>query len=269
MPEPSLPALSDLTAEEKASRAASFGTVADHYERFRPGPIPEVVDWVVPVHVERVVDLGAGTGALTRRLVGRAEHVVAVEPDDRMRTVLSEQLPAVDAVKGYGESIPLPDGSADAVLASSSWHWMDPARAVPEVARVLRPGAPLCAMWTGPDDDSPFIVQARALLGGNGSDEAHVLMTDVDRRPSVLEIPPGMPFSTPEHGEFRWNIALTADDLIGLLGTMSMFILMAEDERERVFGEARRLLKELLGVEGEVAVDVGFKVDAWRAYLKD
>jgi len=73
--------LSDLPPEEKARRAASFGEVASHYDRYRPGPPPAAIDWILPTRVARVVDLGAGTGALTRLLVDRAEEVVAVSTD--------------------------------------------------------------------------------------------------------------------------------------------------------------------------------------------
>ena len=167
MSDPALPPLSHLPPGEKARRAASFGAVADHYERYRPGPVAAAVEWFLPSPVSLIVDLGAGTGALTRLLVGRAEEVVAIEPDDRMRAVLTnQQLPGVRAVLGYGESIPLPDGSADVVLASSSWHWMEPDATLAEVARVLRPGGALGALWTGPDEEGSFIVQARELLAG-------------------------------------------------------------------------------------------------------
>ncbi len=157
-----------LTPEQKAARAASFGGAASHYERYRPGPPVEAVDWVLPAPVRTVVDLGAGTGALTRLLVGRADEVVAVEPDDRMRAVLAESVPGVRAVAGRGESIPLPDASADAVLASSSWHWMDTVPTLLEVGRVLVPGGTLAAIWSGPDPESGMIAQARALLSGEG-----------------------------------------------------------------------------------------------------
>ncbi len=72
---------SELTAEQKAKRAASFGGVADHYERFRPGPPLEAVEWILPERARTVVDLGAGTGALSRLLVDRVDEVIAVEPD--------------------------------------------------------------------------------------------------------------------------------------------------------------------------------------------
>src|SRR5271167_4296262 len=132
MPEPA-----PLTPEEKAQRAGSFGGAAAHYERYRPGPPVQAVDWVLPEPVRTAVDLGAGTGALTRLLIGRADEVVAVEPDDRMRAVLAESVPEARALAGRGEAIPLPDGSVDAVMASSSWHWMDTVPTLHEVGRVL------------------------------------------------------------------------------------------------------------------------------------
>jgi ubiquinone/menaquinone biosynthesis C-methylase UbiE len=120
--------------------SGSFGAVAADYERFRPGPPVAAVDWWLPEPVHRVVDLGAGTGALTRLLLDRAVEVVAVEPDDRMRAVLQERVPRALARAGRAESIGLADASVDAVLASSSWHWVEPVAGLTEVARVLVPG---------------------------------------------------------------------------------------------------------------------------------
>ena len=124
-----------LTDEEKAQRSGSFGAVADLYERYRPGPPLEIVEWFVPTPVARAVDLGAGTGALTRLLAARADEVVAVEPDERMRAVLGDVVPNARAVDGRGEAIPLGDGTADAVAASSSWHWMHARSIVRRAAR--------------------------------------------------------------------------------------------------------------------------------------
>lgn len=274
--------LSHLPAHEKEKRSGSFGEVASDYERYRPGPPAAAVDWILPADVGTVVDLGAGTGALTRLLLTRVEKVVAVEPDDRMRSVLAQQLPGIQAVKGRGESIPLPDGSAGAVLASSSWHWMDPVATLSEVARVLVPRGVLGALWSGPDPEGAFVSQAQELLAEHsfarkdppsGSSEggpppsefASLIMGDADRPASILEIPPGMPFDQPGHEIFKWEMALDADDLIGLLRTFSWIITMPDGTREAVITEARRLLGQLLGVEGEMTVDVDFRCEAWRS----
>ena len=275
--------VSPLSPEEKATRSGSFGAIASSYERYRPGPPLAAVDWLLPAHVGTVVDLGAGTGALTRLLVDRADEVIAVEPDDRMRAVLTDEVLGVRAVMGHGESMPIPDGSADAVLASSSWHWMDPIPTLHEVGRVLVPGGILGAVWSGPDPEGPFLSQARALLteqskdraaapaegdregGAPGGDLSGLIMDEAHRPSMSLEIPPGVPFDQPEHELFTWDVALNADDLIGFLGTFSWIITMNEETRERLFAEARRLLREFLGVEGETTVDVAFSAAAWRS----
>lgn len=276
--------VSAVAAQEKARRAGSFGGVASHYERYRPGPPVAAVDWFLPTRVARVVDLGAGTGALTRLLIDKAEEVVAIEPDDRMRSVLTKELLGVRAVIGRGESMPIPDSCADAVLASSSWHWMDPIPTLREVARVLVPGGILGALWSGPDPEGPFMVQARALLAeqshdgadaavlgegdGDVGEFASLIVGDALRPTFGFEIPPGVPFDQPEHEVFTWDVALNTDELIGLLGTFSSIINMPDDRRERVIAEARRLLRELLGVEGDATVDVAFRADAWRSRRK-
>ncbi len=273
--------LSHLPPEVKAERSGSFGAVASHYERYRPGPPVAAVDWLLPTRVGTVVDLGAGTGALTRLLIDRADDVVAIEPDDRMRSVLVEEVPGIRALAGRGESIPMPDCCADAVLASSSWHWMDTVPTLVEVGRVLVPGGTLGVLWAGPDPEGTFITQAQALLaeqsrrdtapsdGGKGGSPAGrfagLIMGDALRPVSSLEIPDGVPFEQPELEVFTWDVALNADELIGLLGTLSWVILMPEETRQGVIAEARRLLAELLGVEGEVTVDVAFRSDIWRS----
>ncbi len=272
--------LSRLSPEEKTGRAQSFGSVAVHYERFRPGPPLAAVEWILPRRVARVVDLGAGTGALSRLLIDRADEVIAVEPDERMRSLLTAALPGVRAVTGRGESIPVADGGADAVVASSSWHWMDPVPTLREVGRVLVPKGVLGALWSGPDREGPFLVRAQALFaeasrgdgaasgdgeGHQGGGAAHLILGDARRPRPRLEIPPGVPFDQPDHERFTWDVALNADELVGLLGTFSSIITLPELTRSRVIAEARRLLAELLGVEGDVTVDVGFRADAWRA----
>ncbi len=269
----------ELTAEQKAKRAASFGGVADHYERFRPGPPLEAVEWILPERARTVVDLGAGTGALSRLLVDRVDEVIAVEPDARMRTVLADAVPGVRAVEGRGESMSLPDASVDAVIASSSWHWVDPVPGLHEVGRVLVPGGVMGAIWSGPDRDAAFIAQAQALLsggsGGSGGAESildeqsraelSAAVNDPTATAQALEIPSGVPFDQPEQTVLKWEVALNAEELVGLLGTFSWVILMDDDARERLLDAARRALRDMLGVDGDATVDVGYRADVWRA----
>lgn len=272
----------ELSFDEKQRRSSSFGSAAEHYERYRPGPPTTAVDWMLPEHATTVVDLGAGTGAMTRLLVERAATVIAVEPDGRMRDVLHRNVPGAQAVEGRGEAMPLPDSSVDAVLASSSWHWMEPIPTFRELARVLVPNGRIGVVWTGPDPAGPFMVQAQALLAqrevpDDAGDPARRgddvglsgALLDPVRQEYRLVVPEGVAFSEPEHMVQTWSVSLNADELIGLLGTLSWIILMPEERRARIFDEARRLLRDGLGVVGDVTVEVVYRADAWRSELRE
>jgi len=115
---------------------------------------------------------------------------------------------------------------------------------------------------------------AFAKMNGIGNE---IVVIDLRDKPAVVSAeearaiasPAGVPFDQPEHEVFTWDVALNADELIGLLGTFSWLITMPEETRRGVIAEARRLLKELLGVEGDVTVDVAFRADAYRSRRHD
>lgn len=144
-----MPAESALPA---ATSARVFGGEADRYQRTRPSYPAQAVDFVLHGRPPgRVLDLGAGTGKLTRVLLGRAERVVAVEPDPRMRQVLAEAVPGVEVLAGSAERLPLPDASVDAVFAGQAFHWFPRPETDRELARVLRPGGVVGLLWNLPD----------------------------------------------------------------------------------------------------------------------
>jgi SAM-dependent methyltransferase len=122
----------------------------EDYERGRPGYPPAAVDVAGLPAPSTVLDLGAGTGKLTRVLAGRFARVVAVEPAAAMRRVLATVCPEAEALDGSAEAIPLADGLVEAVFAAEAFHWFDGERAVPEIARVLRPRGALVLMWNVP-----------------------------------------------------------------------------------------------------------------------
>src|SRR5262245_18502776 len=108
---------------DKEARARSFGAAADAYERARPGYPDAAVDWLVPGGARTVLDLGAGTGKLTRALTARGLEVIAVEPLTEMRENLATAVPEARAISGTAEKIPLPDDSVDAITVAQAWHW--------------------------------------------------------------------------------------------------------------------------------------------------
>lgn len=160
---------------------------ADDYERGRPGWPRAVLD--VPGLAPRatVLDLGAGTGKLTRLLVARFARVVAIEPAEAMRRVLVSQCPRATALEGTAEEIPLPDASVDAVFAAESFHKFDGERAVAEIARVLRPRGPLVLMWNLPAGrPEPSIEDVEQFLDERAPLRAELAYDPLDLSPDRL-----------------------------------------------------------------------------------
>ncbi|WP_234698345.1 class I SAM-dependent methyltransferase [Lacisediminihabitans changchengi] len=141
-----------MQRERKIGDGDSFGIAADVYERARPTYPLEAARWLVPEGARTVLDLGAGTGKFTRSLVDLGLDVIAVEPDERMRATLASSLPGVTALAGTAEHLPVADASVDAITVAQAWHWVDPALAVPETARALRPGGTLGLVWNLRDE---------------------------------------------------------------------------------------------------------------------
>jgi SAM-dependent methyltransferase len=231
---------------DRETRRLSFGSVAEDYDRYRPAPPPQALDWLIPPGAAAILDLAAGTGLVTRELIGRAAQVLAVEPDERMRAVLTARIPQAEVLAGRGEAIPLPDASVDAVVISSAWHWLDPALAVPEIARVLRPGGNLGVIWVSRDDRMPWVAEFNAFAresreadrpeGPFGDDPAE------RRRRRLVEFPPGSPLSPPEERLVEFSVPMTKNELAGLLGTYSGIITLEPDRRAEFSQRVRDFL---------------------------
>lgn len=142
-----------------------------------------------------------------------------------------------------------------------------------EVGRVLVPGGMLGVVWSGPDRNSAVLEQARALLGrendsgmGDEAEAALAQAMDDPHAPTwVLEIPDGVPFDKPDSTAITWDVDLSADDVIGLLGTFSWVILMDEDAGEQLFEMARRFLRDFMSVDGATTIEVPYRAEVWQA----
>jgi SAM-dependent methyltransferase len=248
-------------------RRQSFGSIADGYDRFRPGPPAEAVRWAIPPDAADVLELGAGTGALTRQLVEGHRHVRAVEPDARMRAVLGQRVPEADVVAGQAEQIPAEDASFDAVIGSSMWHWVDQGRALPEVARVLRPGGAFALLWSGTDRSVAWM---RSLWAG-GKERREGPAADEDserRRRHVVGLPPDAPFLEPESRVVRWTRLMTREDLVGMAGTYSGVITMPAPEREAYLAGFAGYLETHDVPTREGSVEVPMRCLCWRTWRR-
>ena len=210
-------------------RSLSFGSQAAAYERGRPSYPPEAVDWLLPTGARTVLDLGAGTGKLTTRLVERGLDVVAVDPIAEMLEVLSASLPDTPALLGTAEEIPLPDDSVDAVLVAQAWHWVDPDRAIPEVARVLRPGGRLGLLWNTPDQRLGWVRELGEIVG-----------FDHDPLDAHSGLP--APFAEVARHRVEWTNYLTPKALIDLVASRSYCLTSPAEVRTRALQGVRALL---------------------------
>src|SRR4051812_34164237 len=140
-----------------ARRSRSFGAAARAYAEHRPDYALDAIAWALAGRTD-VLDLGAGTGALTKDLVATGHTVTAVEPDPGMRAELETRVPGARVLPGSAESIPLQDSSVDAVTTATAFHFFDEALAIPEIARVLRPGGVLVLFYDLDDtEQAPWL----------------------------------------------------------------------------------------------------------------
>jgi SAM-dependent methyltransferase len=132
-------------------RAVWEQEAADAYDRGRPAPpsdlIRSVLGQIGISQEDRVLDLAAGTGKLTREIAPLVNEVIAVEPSLAMLSILRHGLPDIDARSGRAENIPLPNGSVGVVFVADAFHWFDVHAALAEIHRVLRPDGRLVLVW--------------------------------------------------------------------------------------------------------------------------
>lgn len=224
-----------------AARASSFGAQAAAYAEHRPDYPVAGVRWALEPAAGRtgggaaleVLDLGAGTGKLTAVLVASGHRVTAVEPDPAMLGELRRHVPEATALAGGAERIPLPDASVDAVVAGQAFHWFDQRRALAEIARVLRPGGSLAALWNGDDDRVPWIAELDRVVVGRRS---------FSRLQGELGIAAHPAFSPAESGMFPHRQRRTADSLVATLATHSSLLVLEPDDRKRELARIRDFL---------------------------
>jgi len=258
--------------------ARSFGAQARAYDRFRPrypaaaldyvlgtaadGSVPDdsaadgtVPDGTVPDSTarRRILDLGAGTGLLTRDLLGRAAEVLAVEPDDGMRAVLAEAVPEAVALAGSAERIPLPDASVDAVLVGQAFHWFARPAADRELARVLRPGGVVGLLWNFTDRSAPWVSELYAATQQPAPPEGY--------QPSDLD---GALFTAPQRFRTEVQHELPGPDgLIGLANTWSWVTTRSPADRQAI----DRRLRILIGRHAELQQPI-IRLPGWTTVIR-
>jgi SAM-dependent methyltransferase len=211
--------------------ALSFGGVADAYDRARPSYPAEAAAWLAGLDHAHVLELGAGTGKLTEQLVAQGHKVVATDPIDAMLRKLVARLPGTPAAIAAAERIPLRARSVDTVIGAQTFHWWDLERALPEIARVLRPGGHLALVWNLRDERIPWVRRLGELIGNQeqkNNDPTHALLA------SNL-------FGFVETATFRFWQPLHRPRLRDLVLSRSNIAVLGDVERERVLRKVDEL----------------------------
>jgi ubiquinone/menaquinone biosynthesis C-methylase UbiE len=247
--------------------AFSFGRIAAEYDDVRPEYAPEALDRAAEVldlsGKARVVDLAAGSGKLTRALAGRFAEVVAVEPSDEMRAVLTARSAGIEVLAGTAERIPLPDDSADAVFVGDAFHWFDGDAAVAELTRVLRPRGGVALLWnhwwSDGDDrttntlDPPIPAEAQKLFDdvyfSSGRAAARAEMA------APLEAFAAGSFEPLVEETFARSADLSAAEVVDLYATVSAVASLPSAEREALKRAVLALLEPSYRLEITTVLD--------------
>jgi SAM-dependent methyltransferase len=218
---------------DRDRRRLSFGPSAEVYERYRPGYPPAAIAWLLGPSPLRVLDVGAGTGKLTRALLAAGHEVVAVEPDPGMRAAFAAALPGTEILEGAAEELPVADGAFDAAAAGQSFHWFDESRALPEIARVLRPGGLLAVIFNLRDESEPWVAELGAIL--RGEDGTGNSGTDED----VVNL--GPLFGSVDQAVVPHEQTVDVPGLVGLAATRSYTLVLPADQRATMLAEIEAL----------------------------
>ncbi len=217
-----------------------FGAVAENYDRYRPDPPAEAAEVFGDLSGLDVLEVGAGTGKLTRFLRSLGASVSVIEPDEAMRRVLLRRSPEVAALRGSAESVPTGDATFDAVASSSAWHWFKQPEATIELARVLRGGGALYVLWNGFSRDVPWMAELTRLR--ERPDDA-----GVRPRGWRAQLEPDGPFVDVHDFSIHWTWPRTVDEVVGNFSTYSGAIIQSDEIRAAMSAKVRERLYERFG----------------------
>jgi SAM-dependent methyltransferase len=277
-------------------QARSFGPAAGLYDLVRPRYPVKALRWILGDLPVDVVDLGAGTGILSRQLTGLAYRVTPVEPDPQMRSKLLDADGSLGPLAGSAEAIPLPDASVDAVVAGQAYHWFDRSTAHPEIARVLKPHGVFGPLWNDRDEEVAWVAALSAIIAGHRAatsaatdtadatgradatgttgradtagttGRADTADTAVSARPELTGSDLGRWFTPVERAAFRHAVTHTPDTLVELMRSRSYYLTAAPAGRHAMDTAIRELCATHPDLTGRAEFELPYVTRAYRAH---
>jgi SAM-dependent methyltransferase len=242
--------------------AQGFSAGADAYDRGRPSyPAAAVQHVVAELGIgpgSRVADLGAGTGKFTELVLPTGATMVAVEPVAEMRAKVAA-LPGVEAVEGTGEAIPLPDASVDAVTVAQAFHWFDPAAALAEIARVLRPGGGLGLVWNARDESVEWVAEFTRVIDWHNFQKGHYRAQDW----SAVVAGSSNRFTPVAHATFPYAQRLDRTGFVDRVASVSYIASMPAAERDALIAKALAVVADF-----PAEFDLPYTTEVWTCRLR-
>ncbi len=234
----------------------SFGAVAEAYDRGRPSYPADAVAWLLDGDAKIVLELGAGTGKLTREMVDQGHAVFATEKDPAMLEILKQRVPEVSAKVAGAEEIPANDRSVDVVIAAQAFHWFDHDLALPEMARVLRPGGHVALVWNFFDKRIPWVRKLVEVVGEHSAtSSSHGVLEGSEL------------FGEVESEKFSFWQDVTRDTLVDIVASRSYIASLPEAEREAKLDAVRALYDDY--GRGHDGMQLPYVVECFRAKVID
>lgn len=239
-----------------------YSAHARQYTQGRPGYPQGLSQWLrhtlnITPHA-RIVDLGAGTGKLTRLLQSLSDDLIAVEPVAAMRQELASSLPDVEVVDGTAQAIPLPDGSVDAVLCAQSFHWFAERRTLEEIHRVLKPGGHLGLVWNVRDETVDWVAEITRIINPH---EGNTPRFHTGQWRSVFT---GELFSPPELTCFEQRHVGSAEAvIINRSLSVSFIASLPPAEQNEVVRQLRELIATHPALKGRETIEFPYQTQAW------
>ncbi|HEV3475500.1 MAG TPA: class I SAM-dependent methyltransferase [Actinomycetota bacterium] len=248
--------------------ATGFGAAADEYERSRPGYPQEAVDVLIRqlriATGRRLLELGAGTGKLTRRVAGTGADIVAVEPVESMRRRFAEELPGVPVIAATAETLPFEDETFDAAAAAQAFHWFDGDRALAELHRVLRPEGRLGLMWNVRDESVNWVAALTELI--DPYERTAPRFKTGEWRVAFEET---KLFGDLHHQGFPNEQSLDADGLVTRIASVSFIARLPEGERHGVLDRIRQLAETHPDLRGRERFSLPYVTDVYWCDRRD
>lgn len=239
-----------------------FEQAGSTYERGRPSYPAEAITILVQelglCSGTVLVELGAGTGKLTRLLSPTGAHITAVEPVSGMRAIFSQELPDVDLRDGTAESIPFAADAVDAVVVGQAFHWFRGDDALREIHRVLRPDGRLGLIWNARDTTVDWVARLTEIIDRYEADTPRYATGRWRAAFDGTSL-----FSPLQERQFSYIQKGDAQTIVARVTSISFIATLPETERARVAEDVVRLLRTHPQTRGQEIYVLPYRTDVY------